>query len=46
MDKRSFNLLFTVVAASMVILGTYKVTKKRTHLGISHHAVAPGKTHK
>lgn len=46
MDKRSFNLLFTVVAASMVILGTYKMTRKRTHLGIPHHALASEKTHK
>ncbi|MBB5638660.1 hypothetical protein HDF26_004876 [Pedobacter cryoconitis] len=29
MDKRSFYFLFTVLAASMLIMGTYKVTKKK-----------------
>jgi len=33
MDKRSFNFLFTVVVASMVLIGTYKITKKKG----SHH---------
>ena len=31
MDKRSFNFLFTIVAASMVIIGTYKIAKKKTN---------------
>ncbi|WP_262496962.1 hypothetical protein [Pedobacter lusitanus] len=31
MDKRSFNFLFTVVVASMLILGTYKIAKKKVH---------------
>ena len=31
MDKRSFNFLFTFVVASMVILGTYKIAKKKTN---------------
>lgn len=29
MDKRSFGFLFTLVAASMVIIGTYKIAKKK-----------------
>jgi len=29
MDKRSFNFLFTAVIASMVLIGTYKITKKK-----------------
>jgi hypothetical protein len=29
MDKRSFGVLVTVVAASMVIIGTYKIAKKK-----------------
>lgn len=31
MDKRSFNLLFALVAASMVVIGTYKMAKKKSH---------------
>lgn len=29
MDKRSFNFMFTVVVASMVVIGTYKIAKKK-----------------
>ena len=29
MDKRSFNLVCTMVIASMVIFGTYKIAKKK-----------------
>ncbi|MGY0038277.1 hypothetical protein [Pedobacter sp. NJ-S-72] len=36
MDKRSFYFLFTVVAASMLILGTYKITKKKVHSANTH----------
>jgi hypothetical protein len=36
MDKRSFNLLFTVVAASMVIIGTYKIAKKKNPATTTH----------
>jgi len=32
MDKRSFNFLFAIVAASMVVLGTYKMAKKKGHI--------------
>jgi len=35
MDKRSFNFLFTIVAASMVIIGTYKMAKKKTNSSAS-----------
>ena len=31
MEKRSFNILCTVVLASMAIIGTYKITKKKSH---------------
>ena len=31
MEKRSFNILCTVVLASMLIIGTYKITKKKSH---------------
>lgn len=31
MDKRSFTFLFTFVAASMLIMGTYKIAKKKNH---------------
>jgi hypothetical protein len=30
MDKRSFNLLFTLVVTSMVVIGTYKLSKKKS----------------
>ena len=36
MDKRSFNFLFTIVAASMVIFGTYKIAKKKNHQANVH----------
>ncbi len=36
MDKRSFNFLFTIVAASMVIFGTYKISKKKNHQANTH----------
>lgn len=29
MDKRSFNFMFTMVIASMVVIGTYKIAKKK-----------------
>jgi hypothetical protein len=32
MDKRSFNLLFAFVAASMVVIGTYKMAKKKSQV--------------
>jgi len=35
MDKRSFNLLFTLVAASMVVIGTYKMAKKKSRTPIA-----------
>jgi len=31
MDKRSFNFLFTVVVASMLVIGTFKIVKKKNH---------------
>jgi hypothetical protein len=31
MDKRSFNFLSALIAASMVIMVTYKVVKKKAH---------------
>jgi hypothetical protein len=31
MDKRSFNFMFTLVVASMVLIGTYKIAKKKSH---------------
>ena len=37
MDKRSFYFLFTILAASMLILGTYKVTKKKNHNPNTHN---------
>lgn len=40
MDKRSFNLLFTIVAASMVILGTYKIARKKPAGQVSHVSTA------
>lgn len=30
MDKRSFNVMFTMVIASMVLIGTYRIAKKKT----------------
>jgi len=36
MDKRSFYFIFTVLAASMLIMGTYKVTKKKAHSANTH----------
>lgn len=33
MDKRSFNFMFTLVVASMVLIGTYKIAKKKGHAG-------------
>jgi len=39
MDKRSFNFLFTIVAVSMVIMGTYKISKKKSHLVTPHMPV-------
>ncbi|MET1057500.1 MAG: hypothetical protein ABWY16_19460 [Pedobacter sp.] len=46
MDKRSFNLLFTLVAASMVVIGTYKLAKKKSHTPASHVSAATAKTNK
>lgn len=40
MDKRSFSLLFAVVAASMVILGTYKMTRKKSQISNTHTTLA------
>lgn len=31
MEKRTFNILCTILFASMAILGTYKLTKKKNH---------------
>lgn len=36
MDKRSFNLLFTFVAASMLVIGTYKIAKKKNTANNTH----------
>jgi hypothetical protein len=43
MDKRSFNLLFALVAASMVVLGTYKISKKKSQVQPAHIAVKTNK---
>jgi len=45
MDKRSFNFLFSIVAVSMVIMGTYKISKRRNHLP-THHIPVIAKNNK
>jgi hypothetical protein len=40
MDKRSFNLLFTLVVTSMVVIGTYKLSKKKSHKLVAQTTVS------
>ena len=31
MDKRSFNFMFTLAVVSMIVIGTYKISRKKNN---------------
>lgn len=36
MDKRSFNVMLTMVIGSMLLIGTYKITKKKANAAVKN----------